>query len=145
MGEAVAAVIATSAVIAEDALNDVVVDWESLPAVADPEKALEADSPRVFDDLSDNVEHRWSHKAGAMVRVEPSGTVAVYTGISPHGQGQETTFAQIVADEIGVDYSKVIVRHGDTAAMPMGCPCVQRRFGERCNQASGGLRALLWR
>ena len=54
------------------------------------------------------------------VRVEPSGTVTVYTGTSPHGQGLQTTFAQIVADEIGADYDKVIVRHGDTGSQPVG-------------------------
>ena len=54
------------------------------------------------------------------VRVEPSGTVTVYTGTSPHGQGLQTTFAQIVADEIGADYDKVIVRHGDTSSQPVG-------------------------
>ena len=48
------------------------------------------------------------------VRVEPGGEVTIYTGISPHGQGQETTFAQIAADYIGADYDKVIVHHGDT-------------------------------
>jgi carbon-monoxide dehydrogenase large subunit len=56
----------------------------------------------------------------AVVRVEPSGTVTVYTGISPHGQGQGTTFAQIVADQIGADYDRVIVRYGDTNITPMG-------------------------
>jgi carbon-monoxide dehydrogenase large subunit len=56
----------------------------------------------------------------AVVRVEPSGTVTAYTGTSAHGQGHETTFAQIVADHLGVDYDKVVVRHGDTAAIPMG-------------------------
>jgi carbon-monoxide dehydrogenase large subunit len=56
----------------------------------------------------------------ANVRVEPGGTVTIYTGISPHGQGQGTTFAQIVADHIGVDYDKVIVRSGDTGITPMG-------------------------
>jgi len=55
-----------------------------------------------------------------LVRVEPGGTVTVYTGSSPHGQGGETTFAQIVADEIGADYDKIVVRHGDTGAAPMG-------------------------
>ena len=54
------------------------------------------------------------------VRVEPSGTVTVYTGTSPHGQGLQTTFAQIVADEIGADYDKVVVRHGDTGSQPVG-------------------------
>jgi carbon-monoxide dehydrogenase large subunit len=56
----------------------------------------------------------------AVVRVEPSGTVTVYTGISPHGQGQGTTFAQIVADQIGADFDRIIVRHGDTGITPMG-------------------------
>jgi carbon-monoxide dehydrogenase large subunit len=48
------------------------------------------------------------------VRVEPGGEVTIFTGISPHGQGQETTFAQIAADYIGADFDKVIVHHGDT-------------------------------
>jgi carbon-monoxide dehydrogenase large subunit len=56
----------------------------------------------------------------AVVRVEPTGTVTVLTGISPHGQGQGTTFAQIVADQIGVDFDRVIVRSGDTAITPQG-------------------------
>ena len=55
-----------------------------------------------------------------LVRVEPSGAVTVYTGTSPHGQGLQTTFAQIVADEIGADYEQVIVKHGDTGAQPVG-------------------------
>ena len=56
----------------------------------------------------------------AVVRVEPGGTVTVYTGTSPHGQGSETTFAQIVADLIGADFDKIIVRHSDTGSAPMG-------------------------
>jgi carbon-monoxide dehydrogenase large subunit len=56
----------------------------------------------------------------AEVRVEPSGTVTASTGTSPHGQGHETSFAQIIADHLGVDYDKVTVRHGDTAGTPMG-------------------------
>ncbi len=52
------------------------------------------------------------------VRVEPSGTVTVYTGTSPHGQGLQTTFAQMVADEIGADYDQIVVRHGDTGSQP---------------------------
>ncbi|MCC7360254.1 MAG: xanthine dehydrogenase family protein [Anaerolineales bacterium] len=57
---------------------------------------------------------------GTQVRVEPSGTVTVSTGISPHGQGQHTTFAQMVADELGVPFEHVLVVHGDTALTPMG-------------------------
>jgi carbon-monoxide dehydrogenase large subunit len=50
----------------------------------------------------------------ATVRVEPGGEVTIFTGISPHGQGQETTFAQLAADYIGADFEKVVVHHGDT-------------------------------
>ncbi|HEX5501256.1 MAG TPA: xanthine dehydrogenase family protein molybdopterin-binding subunit [Thermomicrobiales bacterium] len=56
----------------------------------------------------------------ATVRVEPSGAVTVLTGISPHGQGQETTFSQIVADELGVPMEDIVVVHGDTARTPQG-------------------------
>ena len=50
----------------------------------------------------------------ATVRVEPGGEVTIFTGISPHGQGQETTFAQLAADYIGADFDRVVVHHGDT-------------------------------
>jgi carbon-monoxide dehydrogenase large subunit len=56
----------------------------------------------------------------ATVRVEPTGTVTVLTGASPHGQGQETTFAQIVADQLGVPLEDIVVVHGDTAAVQYG-------------------------
>jgi carbon-monoxide dehydrogenase large subunit len=56
----------------------------------------------------------------AVVRVEPAGTVTAYTGTSAHGQGHETTFAQIIADQLGVDFEKIVVRHGDTSSAPMG-------------------------
>jgi carbon-monoxide dehydrogenase large subunit len=54
------------------------------------------------------------------VRVEPSGAVSIFTGISPHGQGQETTFAQMAADYIGADFQDVVVHHGDTGNTPQG-------------------------
>ncbi|MBW3652822.1 MAG: molybdopterin-dependent oxidoreductase [Actinobacteria bacterium] len=56
----------------------------------------------------------------ALVRVHPTGSVTVFTGTSPHGQGHETGFAQIVADRLAVDPSVVEVMHGDTATGPMG-------------------------
>jgi len=56
----------------------------------------------------------------ALVRVEPTGQVKVYTEVSPHGQGTETTFAQIVADELGVRPEEVQVLHGDTAMLASG-------------------------
>src|SRR3989454_940909 len=56
----------------------------------------------------------------AVVRVEPGGGVTAFTGTSSHGQGHETTFAQIISDHLGVDFDKVVVRHGDTLNTPMG-------------------------
>ncbi len=56
----------------------------------------------------------------AEVRVQPSGRVVAYTGVSPHGQGTETTFAQIVAAELGVAPGDVTVTHGDTDLNPLG-------------------------
>jgi carbon-monoxide dehydrogenase large subunit len=56
----------------------------------------------------------------AQVRIAPSGQVTASTGVSPHGQGSDTTFTQIVADALGVDMSAVQVRHGDTALLPAG-------------------------
>src|SRR5581483_7472697 len=67
------------------------------------------------------------------VRVEPTGKVTVLTGASPHGQGQETTFAQIVADELGITPEDVNVVHGDTAAVPYGIGT----FGSRATAVGG--------
>ncbi|SMC05001.1 carbon-monoxide dehydrogenase large subunit [Sulfobacillus thermosulfidooxidans DSM 9293] len=56
----------------------------------------------------------------ATVRVHPTGKVSVFTGASPHGQGEETTFAQIVAEELGIAIDDIEVIHGDTAQIAMG-------------------------
>jgi carbon-monoxide dehydrogenase large subunit len=56
----------------------------------------------------------------ALVRVQVTGSVTVYTGTSPHGQGHETGFAQIVADRLGVDPQQINVMHGDTSQGPQG-------------------------
>jgi aerobic carbon-monoxide dehydrogenase large subunit len=56
----------------------------------------------------------------ANVKVHLTGKVVVTTGSLPHGQGLETTFAQIVADELGVAYDDVLVEHSDTAGTPFG-------------------------
>ena len=55
---------------------------------------------------------------GATVRMERDGTVRLYVGISPHGQGQETTFAQLVADRLGVAIDDVELIYGDTDVTP---------------------------
>ncbi len=56
----------------------------------------------------------------ATVRVEPTAKVTVLTGTSPHGQGAETTFGQLVADELGVPIEDVRVVHGDTDIVQYG-------------------------
>ncbi|MBI4241145.1 MAG: molybdopterin-dependent oxidoreductase, partial [Candidatus Rokubacteria bacterium] len=56
----------------------------------------------------------------ASVRVHPTGVVTVYTGSHAHGQGHETTFAQLVADDLGIPMEHVEIVHGDTGAIPFG-------------------------
>jgi carbon-monoxide dehydrogenase large subunit len=69
----------------------------------------------------------------ATVRVEPTGKVTILTGASPHGQGQETTFAQIAADELGVNFDDIIVQHGDTSIVQYGVGT----FGSRATAVGG--------
>src|SRR5260221_626030 len=69
----------------------------------------------------------------ARVRVEQSGTVMVYTGSSPHGQGEETTFAQIVAEEFGIPVENVMIMHGDTDSTPEG----RGTYGSRTTAVGG--------
>jgi len=59
----------------------------------------------------------WEH---ASVRMLPTGKVEVVTGSSPHGQGHETAFSQIVADRLGVAFEDVEILHGDTAVSHKG-------------------------
>jgi carbon-monoxide dehydrogenase large subunit len=56
----------------------------------------------------------------ATVRIEPTGKVTVLTGVSPHGQGEETAFAQIVADMYNIPLEDVTVIHGDTSIVQYG-------------------------
>jgi carbon-monoxide dehydrogenase large subunit len=56
----------------------------------------------------------------AKVRVHPTGTVAVYSGSSGHGQGHKTAFAQVVSDRLGIPYENVEVFQGDTQEVPFG-------------------------
>ena len=59
----------------------------------------------------------WEH---ATVRFLPTGKVEVVSGSTPHGQGHETTWSQIVADKLGIDPNDVEVLHSDTAISPLG-------------------------
>jgi carbon-monoxide dehydrogenase large subunit len=69
----------------------------------------------------------------ATVRIEPTGKVTILTGASPHGQGQETSFAQIAADELGVDINDITVIHGDTGVVQYGIGT----FGSRATAVGG--------
>jgi carbon-monoxide dehydrogenase large subunit len=69
----------------------------------------------------------------ARVRVEQSGTVMVYTGSSPHGQGEETTFAQIVSEEFGIPVENILIMHGDTDSTPEG----RGTYGSRTTAVGG--------
>jgi carbon-monoxide dehydrogenase large subunit len=72
----------------------------------------------------------WEH---AQVTVERDGRISASTGASPHGQGNETTFAQMLADQFGVPIEHVTIHHGDTAIVKQGIGT----FGSR-SQAVGG-------
>ncbi|HPD92946.1 MAG TPA: xanthine dehydrogenase family protein molybdopterin-binding subunit [Pararhodobacter sp.] len=56
----------------------------------------------------------------ATVRVNATGSISVFTGSHSHGQGHETTFAQVVSELIGIDAGQVEIVHGDTSNTPMG-------------------------
>ena len=72
------------------------------------------------------------------VIVRPDGRVTVETGCSPHGQGHETSFAQIVADELAIPVDWVTIVHGDTRVVRRG----QGTYGSR-SIARGGMAAVL--
>ncbi len=72
-----------------------------------------------------------------VVRIERTGKVTAVTGSSPHGQGHVTTFAQIVADRLGIAYEDVSVRHGDT----LGTPQAIGTFGSRSAGLGGSALA----
>ena len=69
----------------------------------------------------------------ATVKIEPSGTITLMTGSCHHGQGEETTFAQIAADELGADIDSILVVRGDTAIVQYGIGT----FGSRATAIGG--------
>jgi carbon-monoxide dehydrogenase large subunit len=74
----------------------------------------------------------------ARLRLEDDGSIVLYTGSSPHGQGHETTFAQIVAEELGISPAAVEVRWGDSFEIPEGVGTFASR-----SVTVGGSAALL--
>ena len=76
----------------------------------------------------------WEH---ASIRMLPTGKVEVITGTSPHGQGHETAWSQIVADRLGVPFDDIEVLHGDTQIAPAGLDT----YGSR-SLAVGGMAVV---
>ncbi len=76
------------------------------------------------------------YEAGT-VRVNPTGSVTVLTGSHSHGQGHETTFAQLVTEALGVDFDAVEIVHGDTGKIPFG----MGTYGSR-SAAVGGVALM---
>jgi aerobic carbon-monoxide dehydrogenase large subunit len=74
----------------------------------------------------------------ATVRLLPTGKAQVVTGSTPHGQGQETCWSQIVGDKLGIDPADVEVLHSDTAVSPLGMDT----YGSR-SLAVGGVAAAM--
>lgn len=74
---------------------------------------------------------------GAIVRLDPTGNVHVVTGAKPHGQGLETTLAQVCADELGVDVERVTVSSGDTGAIQYGIGTFASRSAVTAGTAVG--------
>src|SRR2546425_1108828 len=72
----------------------------------------------------------WEH---SQVTIERDGRITATTGASPHGQGNETTFAQMLADQFGVPFEHITILHGDTGIVKQGIGT----FGSR-SQAVGG-------
>ena len=78
---------------------------------------------------------------GADLRVHPSGKAVVSISAQTQGQGHETTFAQIVAEELGISPNDITVRHGDTDKTPYGLGT----YGSRSTPVSGGAVAVVSR
>jgi len=105
-----------------------------LPAIRARQRAAEPDGRRigvgfaVYTEQSGHGTAEWTKRKSrvvpgyesATVRMLPDGTVHVMVGILSHGQGLETSLAQIAAQELGLDPADISVRHGDTASTPYG-------------------------
>ena len=75
---------------------------------------------------------------GAEIRVHPTGSVTARFGVKSQGQGHETTFAQILAEELGIPESKILVEEGDTDTAPYGLGT----YGSRSTPVAGAAAAV---
>jgi carbon-monoxide dehydrogenase large subunit len=81
-------------------------------------------------------DHAWFEVA--TVRVNPDGSVTVLTGAHSHGQGHETTFAQVLSDQLGISIDDIEIVHGDTGKLPFGIGTMASR-----SMSAGGSAVLL--
>jgi carbon-monoxide dehydrogenase large subunit len=127
---------------------EAVVEMVNIPAVRARQARGENDGRRigvgfaVYTEQSGHGTIEWTKRKSrvvpgyesATVRMLPDGTVHIMVGILNHGQGLETTLAQVAAHELGVDPSQISIRHGDTGATPFGFGT----FASRSMVFSGG-------
>jgi aerobic carbon-monoxide dehydrogenase large subunit len=113
---------------------EAVVDMVDLPTIRARQQQGESDGRRigvgfaVYTEQSGHGTIEWTKRKSrvvpgyesATVRMLPDGTVHIMVGVLNHGQGLETTLAQIAAHELGIDPSQISIRHGDTSATPFG-------------------------
>ena len=92
--------------------------WRQKAAQRGPDQpAIGIGLATVLKSSGSSGDHRIEH---AQVKIDRFGEITVLTGLSPHGQGNGTSFAQMTADELGVNPSQVRVVHGDTSLFPNG-------------------------
>ncbi|MET0968846.1 MAG: xanthine dehydrogenase family protein molybdopterin-binding subunit, partial [Tardiphaga sp.] len=113
---------------------EAVVEMVDVPGIRARQQRGEADGRRiglgfaVYTEQSGHGTIEWTKRKSrivpgyesATVRMLPDGTVQIGVGILNHGQGLETTLAQIAAHELTIDPGRIAIRHGDTNATPMG-------------------------
>jgi carbon-monoxide dehydrogenase large subunit len=105
-----------------------------VPAIRKRQEAGEADGRAIgigfafYTEQSGHGQIEWAKRKSrvvpgyesANVRMLPDGSVIIHVGVQNHGQGHETTLAQIAAHELSIDPSRISIRYGDTATTPFG-------------------------
>jgi aerobic carbon-monoxide dehydrogenase large subunit len=106
-----------------------------LPALREQQRQERARGERTLlgIGLATFVEPSASGWESGYVRVESSGRVTAFTGSVAHGQGHETSFAQLLSHYLGVPFEQIVIRHGDTAVCPPGVGT----FGSRSTVLGG--------
>jgi carbon-monoxide dehydrogenase large subunit len=124
-----------------EAALDAVLDRADYPALrAEQHRRRESGDPCLlgigvscYVEVTGNSATAGERSEVARIVVESDGTMTVFTGTSPHGQGHDTSWSMIVADELGVPMSSVRVVHGDTDLVPVG----GGTYGSRSAQQGG--------